>query len=730
MAIDPICGMQVDESSEIRLEHEGQTYYFCCPHCRHKFLQQHVGLPSATGGPDGFTLPVVTRASELESPSVQAAGAYFCPMCPGVASDHPSACPKCGMALEKATALEFPTTEFVCPMHPQVVQGEPGSCPICGMSLEARAATVNEDDSELREMTRRLGLGCVCGIPLLVIAMAPMLGLPVDRWLGGPRLARVVQWGLCTPAIFLAGWPLLVRGWQSLVTWNLNMFTLIGLGVTAAYAYSTWATFLPHTLPADFQHEGQVGVYFEAAAMIVVLVLLGQVLELRARRQTGSAIRKLLALTPATARRLDDGQVHEIPVQQVRPGDRLQVLPGDRVPVDGAVRSGTSHVDESMLTGESAPVFKQVADPVFGGTVNQAGAFVMEAERIGQDTALAQIVSLVSAAQRSRVPIQRLADRAAAWFVPAVVLAAGVTFAAWAYASPYEPRLAYALINAVAVLIIACPCALGLATPMSIMVGIGRGAQEGVLVKDAEVLERLERVDTVVMDKTGTLTQGKPQLTELVLAQPPAPRAEDETGVLRLAAAVEQQSEHPLGQAIVAAARDRQLPLPGIEDFQVTAGGGVRGQVEGCDVVVGQPGFLLSQGCSDLRRLTDQAARFQDQGSTVVFVSVGRTPAALLVIADPLKPSAPAAVARLRQLGLSITMLTGDNAASRDGRRRTARNSRDSSRDCTERQARGNRIAATRRTPRGDGWRRDQRRTRVGGGRCWHRHGVGNRSRH
>jgi Cu+-exporting ATPase len=583
-------------------------------------------------------------------------------MCPGVASDVPAACPKCGMALELAQPLPPAAARFVCPMHPEIEADEPGACPICGMELEARVpAGGAEDDGELRGMTRRLYAAALLVVPLMVIAMGPMLGLPIDRLWPDPAIGRWLQWLLCTPIVLWAGWPLLQRAARSLRTMQLNMFTLIGLGVAAAYVYSTLALWLPGWIPADFHHAGQVAVYFEAAGMIVALVLLGQVLELRARQKTGLAIRELLALAPPMARRVDGEQVTTIALAQVEVDDLLQVLPGDKVPVDGAVVSGSSYVDESMITGEPIAVRKQVGDEVVGGTVNQAGAFRMRAQRVGQHTLLAQIVALVADAQRSRAPIQRVADRVAGWFVPAVVLVAVLTFVLWASFSPWQPRLAYALINAVAVLIIACPCALGLATPVSIMVGIGRGAREGILVKDAAVLETLEQVDTLVLDKTGTLTQGRPKLVQIVHEGAEADGERKSDALLTWAAAVEQNSEHPLAQAVLQAARERNLELPAAEQFAVTAGEGVRASTAGHEVVVGKAEYLRQQGVETLEPWVERAAPYQQQASTVVFVGVDRQTAGLLVIDDPIRESAPEAITRLRHLGLRILMLTGDH---------------------------------------------------------------------
>jgi Cu+-exporting ATPase len=541
-------------------------------------------------------------------------------------------------------------------MHPEIEQDHPGTCPKCGMALEPKTATAEaDDDGELRDMTRRFWAAAILALPVLLLAMLPMLAMRLEGWLS----AGVSQWlqlALSTPAVLWAGWPLLVRGWRSVVAWNLNMFTLIALGVGAAYVYSTIATLFPQSIPDAFKEHGQVPVYFEAAAVIVALVLLGQVLELRARRRTGGAIRELLSLSPPTARVIRDGREMIVPLEQVHVGDTLKVLPGDRVPVDGEVLSGRSAVDESMITGEPLPVLKQSGDNVIGGTVNQTGSFQMRAERVGRDTVLAQIVQMVADAQRSRAPIQRLADVVAGWFVPIVVLVAIATFVVWGLWSPYEPPMAYALVNAVAVLIIACPCALGLATPMSIMVAIGRGAKAGVLAKNAEVLEIMEKVDAVVVDKTGTLTEGRPRLTEFVPADPWS-----ESELLHFAASIEQNSEHPLAQAVVEGARERGIELLAAVEFESVTGSGVIGTVEGKRVVIGTAEFLREHGVAAEQSLVDRAAQLQHQGRTVVFVGVDEKFAGLLAVADPIRPSTPEALASLRRLGLKIVMLTGDS---------------------------------------------------------------------
>ena len=585
-----------------------------------------------------------------------AAGAkYFCPMCPGVESDQPGACPKCGMALERNPAWKAAAkTIYTCPMHPEIEQDHPGDCPKCGMALEPKTVAAEpEDDGELRDMTRRMWLGAALALPVFLLAMAHLFpGAP--HWVMGAA-SRWTQFALTTPVVLWAGWPFFVRGARSLRTGHFNMFTLIALGVGAAYAYSAAAMLAPGAFPAAMRTMGGVGVYFEAAAVIVVLVLVGQVLELGARARTGSAIRALLNLAPATARIVENGVEREVPLEAVAAGATLRVRPGEKVPVDGAVIEGQSSVDESMLTGEPVPVAKAAGDGVTGGTINGTGAFLMRAERVGGETMLARIVAMVAEAQRSRAPIQALADKVAGWFVPAVLCAAVLTFALWLWLGP-EPRVAYAIANAVAVLIIACPCALGLATPMSIMVGVGRGAQAGVLVKNAEALERLEKVTTVVVDKTGTLTEGKPRFVKGVTAQG---FAEDE--VLALAAAVEQGSEHPLAAALVGAARERGLAPRTAKDFQSTTGGGVSAEVDGRAVLVGKAAFLHERGIAGTEALSHEAEPLQNQGQTVIFVGIGGKAAGFLAVADPIRASTPEAIRALHARGLKVEMLTGDN---------------------------------------------------------------------
>ena len=584
---------------------------------------------------------------------------YTCPMHPEVRQPTPGLCPKCGMALEPVGAeAPMTRTEYVCPMHPQIVRDAPGSCPICGMALDPRTVTGDEENAELKDMTRRFWVSVALSVPLLAFVMGDMLpGQPLRHALSG-RLMAWLQLVLATPVVLWGGWPFFARGWASIVNRSLNMFTLIALGTGTAYVYSVVAALAPGMFPESFRtHGGEVELYFEAAAIITTLVLLGQVIELRARSQTSSAIKALLGLTPKAARRLrDDGGEDDVSLDEVRPGDRLRVRPGERVPVDGVFLEGTSAVDESMVTGEPILVEKAPGSRVTGGTVNGPGGFVMRAERVGSDTLLAQIVRMVSEAQRSRAPIQRLADTVSAYFVPAVVAVAVISAAVWGLLGP-EPRMAYALVNAVAVLIIACPCALGLATPMSIMVATGRGAMAGVLIKNAEALEILERIDTLVVDKTGTLTEGRPRLVSLVTAPGHA-----ESDLLILAASLERGSEHPLAAAIVAGAEERKLTLSAAKDFRSVTGKGVAGRVEGRTVVLGNHRLIQDLGVP-IGDLAERADALRREGQTAMFVAVDGRIAGLVGVADPIKESTPEALRLLRESGVRVVMLTGDSRA-------------------------------------------------------------------
>src|SRR5216684_4432937 len=558
-----------------------------------------------------------------------------------------------GRSVEPSRAPVPAGTIYTCPMHPQIRQVGPGHCPICGMALEPELAGDAGPNAELVDMTRRFWIGLVLSIPVVALEMGGhlanlhmLLGRNVSNWL---------QLVFATPVVLWAGWPFFVRGWRSILTRNLNMFTLIALGTGVAWVYSVVATLAPNLFPAAFRGpEGTVAVYFEAAAVITVLVLLGQVLELRAREQTSDAIRALLDLAPKIARRIKNGDEEAIALDQVVVGDRLRVRPGEKIPVDGELIEGRSAVDESLVTGESMPVTKQPGTKLIGGTLNQTGTFVMRAERVGRDTVLARIVQMVAAAQRSRAPIQRLADQVAGWFVPAVILVALIAFAAWSIWGP-EPRFAFGLVAAVSVLIIACPCALGLATPMSIMVGVGRGAQAGVLIKNAEALERMEKVDTLVVDKTGTLTEGKPRVVATIAAA-----GFQEADILRLAASVERASEHPLADAIVRAANEKNLDLSKVEEFDSPTGKGATGKVDGKAVLLGNSNFLTSLGI-ETGSLNEQAERLRSDGATVINIAVDGKLAGLFAIADPVKPSTLDALKTLAAEGIKVIMLTGDN---------------------------------------------------------------------
>jgi Cu+-exporting ATPase len=583
---------------------------------------------------------------------------YYCPMCPGVESDKPGACPKCGMALELNPAHHSgQQTIYTCPMHPQIEQDHPGPCPICGMALEPKKTGEGheEENVELKSMTRRFWIGLALTVPVLVLSMGEFV--PDLRNLIHSLGRTNVVWAefiLSTPVVLWAGWPFFERGGRSLVTRHLNMFTLISMGTGAAYTYSVVATLMPSLFPESFRMGSAVAVYFEAAAVITVLVLLGQVLELKARASTGAAIKALLGLAPKAARQIkEDGSESDVPLEQVKVGDRLRVRPGEKVPVDGIVQEGQSAVDESMVTGEAIPVLKEKDGKVTGGTVNGTGSFVMKAEKVGNDTLLARIVQMVGNAQRSRAPIQRLADTVSGYFVPVVLLCAVVTFIVWATFGP-EPRFVYAFVNAVAVLIIACPCALGLATPMSIMVGVGRGAQLGILIKDAEALERLEKVNVLAIDKTGTLTEGKPTLTQVAVAA-----GVDENNLLKLAASVEAASEHPLAAAIVKGAKKRNMTLVPVEGFESVTGQGVRGKVGGRQMTVGQAELV---GAAVPEELAEKASDLRKEGETVFFVGMDGTVAGLLAVADPIKETTPAAVEALHHLSIKLVMLTGDHA--------------------------------------------------------------------
>ncbi|QWG23508.1 heavy metal translocating P-type ATPase [Bradyrhizobium sediminis] len=611
---DPVCGMSVNPAtSKHRFDYNGETWHFCSAGCRTKF----------------------------------------------------SADPKAYLGGSKPKADVPEGAIYTCPMHPQIRQVGPGSCPICGMALEPEVASLDTPPNpELADMTRRFWIGLVLSIPPVVLEMG-------GHFVGGhgwvdPTLSNWIQLVFATPVVLWAGWPFFVRGWQSLKTRNLNMFTLIAMGTGVAQIYSVVGTIAPGAFPATFRgHGGAVAIYFEAAAVITVLVLLGQVLELRAREATSGAIKALLQLAPKTARRIgDDGADHEVEIDSLQVGDKLRVRPGEKVPVDGIILEGRSALDESLVTGESMPVTKEVGGRVIAGTLNQSGGFVMRADKVGRDTLLSQIVRMVAEAQRSRAPIQRLADQVSGWFVPVVIVTALIAFAAWAWFGP-EPRMAYGLVAAVSVLIIACPCALGLATPMSIMVGVGRGAQAGVLIKNAEALERMEKVDTLVVDKTGTLTEGKPKVVAIVAA--PEFQA---TEILRLAASVERASEHPLADAIVRSAKEQNLDLGKVEEFDSPTGKGATGKVDGKTVLLGNANFLSSLGV-ETGALNEQGERLRGDGATVINIAVDGKLAGLFAIADPVKASTPDALKALAAEGIRVIMLTGDNRTTANAVART-----------------------------------------------------------
>jgi Cu+-exporting ATPase len=650
--LDPVCGMTISpDDAAGHVEHQGKTYYFCSQSCLDQFR----------ANPETFlaerpVAPVTPADMERE---------YTCPMDPEVRQQGPGACPKCGMALEPVDLAPITKTEWTCPMHPEIVRDEPGSCPICGMALEPRTVTLEEKNPELEDMSRRFRWSAWITAPILAFMVSEFLpGKPLQTALPHGTM-NWIQLVLAAPVVLWGGWPFFVRGWASVVNRHLNMFTLIALGVGAAFGFSVVATLAPGLFPASFRTMGEVAVYFEPAAAIVVLVLLGQVLELRARSRTSTAIRNLLGLAPKTARRIEpNGSEVDVPLERVAVSDRLRVRPGERVPVDGVVIDGTTTIDESMVTGEPIPVEKAADAVVTGGTVNGTGTFVMEARRVGSDTLLAQIVRMVSEAQRSRAPIQRLADTVSAWFVPIVIAVAVMTFIVWSQVGP-EPRLAHALVNAVAVLIIACPCALGLATPMSIMVGTGRGAEAGVLIRNAEALELLEKVTTLVVDKTGTLTEGKPQLVTI------EPQAGIDTGtLLHLVASLENVSEHPLAAAIIAGARERGVSLTEVREFRSITGKGVVGTVDGRIVAIGNLRHLEDLRI-ELGPLRERAETLRRDGQTVMFVAIDDRPAGLVGVADPIKATTSEAIQALQREGVKVVMLTGDTRTTAEAVART-----------------------------------------------------------
>ncbi len=657
---DPVCGMNVSPDSEHHFKHENTDYYFCSAVCLGKFNQNPTTYLQAEAA---GTMPGSHDCCKGAGNTTVIAGAgdssatYTCPMHPEVEQQGPGACPKCGMALEvMGVPLAVTKTEYTCPMHPEIIRDEPGSCPICGMALEPRTVELEEDTTELDDMTRRFWVSSLLAIPVFIMAMGAEFWPEVTAKIISPNNRQIIEFFLATPVVLWGGWPFFVRGWQSIKTLNFNMFTLIAIGVGIAWVYSVVGTFLPGIFPEVVKNEmGVVPVYFEAAAVITALVLLGQVLELRARSSTNAAIKALLGLAPNTARIVRaDGKEEDIPLEQVHPGDILRVRPGEKVPVDGVVTDGESNVDESMVTGEPIPVEKANGDKLIGATVNATGSLLMRAERVGSDTLLSQIVQMVAEAQRSRAPIQKLVDVVSGYFVPAVLVIAVITFLVWWNFGP-EPALAYAVINSVAVLIIACPCALGLATPMSIMVGTGKGAMLGVLIKNAEALEVLRKVDTLVVDKTGTLTEGKPQLVSIVAVD-----GFEESEILLLGASLERASEHPLAESIVRGAEKRGVEILPTDEFSSVTGKGVTGTVNNRSVAIGN--LKLLQGLSvDLGELPQLAEDGRGEGQTVMFVAIDGKAAGLIGVADPIKDSSQEAIEQLHAEGLTVVMLTGDS---------------------------------------------------------------------
>ncbi len=657
---DPVCGMTIeDKDAAGTSSYKGMTYYFCSSSCREKFEKDPASYAAEQSPEKHASTACPLCGRELfPEPHVHAKKTeYTCPMHPEVRQPGPGACPKCGMALEPVEPVVASSkTEWTCPMHPEIVRDEPGSCPICGMALEPKTITAEEQENpELIDMTRRFKISVALSIPLIYIAMGGLIPAISPEQFVPLKMLTWLELALATPVVLWGGWPFFVRGWKSIITWNPNMFTLIGLGTGVAYSYSLVAALFPEIFPQSFRGKGgEVATYFEAAGVITTLVLLGQVLELRARSKTGTAIKALLGLAPKTARRVKDGTEADVPLEQVEAGDLLRVRPGEKVPVDGVVVEGASSVDESMISGEPIPVEKKQGDRLVGATVNGTGSLIMRAEKVGSETLLAQIVRMVAEAQRSRAPIQKLADIIAGYFVQVVVSIAIITFIVWAWAGP-EPRFVYALVNAVAVLIIACPCALGLATPVSIMVSMGKGASAGVLFKNAEAIELMRKVDTLVVDKTGTLTVGKPKLNFVATND-----GYDEKSLLLYAASIERGSEHPLAAAIVAGAEARGVNPENAESFQSRTGKGVTGTVARHSVALGNRA-LLDELRIDPGGLSVKAEEMRKDGQTVMFVALDGKAAGLLGVADPIKETTLEAVKLLHEDGIRIVMLTGDN---------------------------------------------------------------------
>ncbi|PIP81044.1 MAG: copper-transporting ATPase [Gammaproteobacteria bacterium CG22_combo_CG10-13_8_21_14_all_40_8] len=672
---DPVCGMNVTKDNMHFSQHHESTYYFCCLGCKTKFdlsPQSYIDVPHCAGKSSDETNASDTdnpktphccygHSATQQSSKTSKEAIYTCPMDPQIEQVGPGICQKCGMALEpKDMPLNNNKTQYTCPMHPEIIQDEQGSCPICGMALEAIQVTIEEENPELDDMTTRLKWSTLLALPVFLIAMISDI---FPQWLPQDLNMKAVQWiefSLSSPVILWGGWPFFLRAYQSIKTWNLNMFTLIGIGVTVSYIFSLFGLLLPTLFPVSMRTaKGLVHVYFEAAAVITTLVLLGQVLELRARSKTNTAIKLLLGLTPNTATIIrEDGQEEDIPLDQVKLGDQLRVRPGEKIPVDGIVVEGQTVVDESMVTGESIPLAKSEKDPLIGATINGTGSIIMRADKIGSDTLLAQIIKMVADAQRTRAPIQKMADKVAGYFVPSVFAIATLAFILWFIWGP-EPKLAYAVINFVAVLIIACPCALGLATPISIMVGTGRGATEGVLIKNAESLELLEKIDTLVVDKTGTLTEGKPKLATFKLSE-----GFDEQTIIPWIIKLEQKSEHPLAAAIVSGLKqklpaDQPLKSLDITDFKSITGMGVQGKVNTTSLILGNDKFMKKEGIHSDELEKTQTLR--EAGQTVMFLAVDGQLAALISVTDPLKQSTATALKNLHQQGIHIVMLTGDN---------------------------------------------------------------------
>ena len=659
MEIDPICGMSVDKATALKAERGGQSFYFCSDHCRQKFLSAPApAMANASGKSESHSHAHHAHHHHDKAMEPSPLAKYFCPMCPGVESDKPGDCPKCGMALERNPAYIEPAagkTIYTCPMHPEIEQDHPGDCPKCGMALEPKTVAADaEDGHETRALSRKFWIALILTVPVLLIAMGGWVGINVETIIS-KSVSKWIEFALATPVVWWAGSLFFVRGWKSILNRSLNMFTLIMVGVGAAYLYSAVAVLFLGIFPESFRHSGEVGLYFESAAVITVLVLMGQMLEAKARSRTGQAIKSLLGLAAKTAHRVRDGQEEDVPLDEIQKGDQLRVRPGEKIPLDGVILEGKSNLDESMITGEPLPVSKAAGDKVIGATVNQTGSFLMRAEKVGSETLLSQIIQMVSDAQRSRAPIQKLADTVAGYFVPAVIGASILTFIVWALWGP-APAMAYALVNAISVLIIACPCALGLATPMSIMVGVGRAAQAGILIKNAEAIERTEKVTHLVTDKTGTLTAGKPKVTNIVTAT-----GLDESQVLRLAASLEQQSEHPLARAIVDEAKEKEVTLESVDDFDSTTGGGVQGKIQGERVRVGKEKFLREAGVNIPDELSQQAHTLQEKAQTVVWLAKDIQAVGLLGIADPIKDTTREAVKTLHGLGIKVIICTGDN---------------------------------------------------------------------